>query len=150
MKTILAPIDFSPVSDHVLKAAVNLARAINGRLLLLHVVVPPVITSEYGAVLANIQEIITVSEATSRKQLLQHKKRLQQSGLNVGIVLKTGAPGPLILDQARKSRAAYIVMGSHGHSALYDLLAGSTATGVVKQALCPVVIVPPMPKKPAK
>ena len=92
MKTILAPIDFSPVSDHVLKAAVNLARAINGRLLLLHVVVPPVITSEYGAVLANIQEIINVSEATSRKQLLQHKKRLQQSGLNVGIVLKTGAP----------------------------------------------------------
>ena len=107
------------------------------------------LTQHQNAV-SNIQEIINVSEATSRKQLLQHKKRLQQSGLNVGIVLKTGVPVPIILDRARKSRAAYIVMGSHGHSALYDLLAGSTATGVVKQSPCPVVIVPPMPKKPAK
>ncbi|MCF7761912.1 MAG: universal stress protein [Cephaloticoccus sp.] len=150
MKTILAPIDFSAVSDAVVKAAVNLARAINGRLVLLHIVQPPVITSEYGAVLANIQEIVATSEATARRQLLSQKKRLQRNGLKVGIALLTGGPVPLILEQAGKSRATYIVMGSHGHSALYDLLAGSTATGVVKQSPCPVVIVPPAKKKSAK
>ncbi len=147
MKTILAPIDFSRVSDAVVKAAVNLARAVNGRLVLLHIVVPPVITSEYGAVLANIQEIIATSEASSRLQLQSYKKRLQKTGLTVSIALQTGVPVSLILDQARKSRATYIVMGSHGHSALYDLLAGSTATGVVKHSPCPVVMVPPVKNK---
>ena len=55
-----------------------------------------------------------------------------------------------IIEQAQKSRAAYIVMGSHGHSALYDLLAGSTTTGVLKRSTCPVLIVPPAPKPAAK
>jgi len=35
------------------------------------------------------------------------------------------------------------VMGSHGHTALYDLLLGSTTHGVLFRAPCPVVIVPP-------
>jgi nucleotide-binding universal stress UspA family protein len=33
-------------------------------------------------------------------------------------------------------------MGSHGHTALYDLIAGSTTTRVLKGAPCPVVVVP--------
>jgi nucleotide-binding universal stress UspA family protein len=43
------------------------------------------------------------------------------------------------------------VMGSHGHTALYDLLVGSTTHGVLMRAQCPVVIVPSAKqKKPAK
>lgn len=150
MKTILAPIDFSPVSEPVTKAAVNLARAINGRLVLLHVVQPPVITSEYGAVLANIQEIIAISEGTAVKELLKRQKRLQKTGLKVSTVQVTGAPVAHIIEHAKKSRAAYIVIGSHGHSALYDLLAGSTATGVIRRGPCPVLVVPPAAKKAGK
>jgi nucleotide-binding universal stress UspA family protein len=147
MKTILAPIDFSKISDPVVKAAANLAKSINGRLILFHVVQPPVITSEYGAVLANIQEIIAISESSSQKQLARRQKRLQAAGLKVAVAQVTGIPVTSIVDQARKSRASYIVMGSHGHSALYDLLAGSTATGVIKRAPCPVLVVPPSTKK---
>ena len=43
--------------------------------------------------------------------------------------------------------ADYIVMGSHGHTPLYDLLVGTTTHGVLKNARCPVVIVPARPKK---
>jgi|UniRef100_UPI00404B3945 nucleotide-binding universal stress UspA family protein len=150
MKTILAPIDFSKISDPVVKAAANLARSIDGRLILFHVVQPPIITSEYGAVLANVQEIIAISVSASTKQLLRRQKRLQASGLKVSVAQVTGIPVTSIIEQARKSRAAYIVIGSHGHSALYDLLAGSTATGVIKRAPCPVLVVPPAGKKSGK
>ena len=75
MKTILAPIDFSKISDPVVKAAANLARSIDGRLILFHVVQPPIITSEYGAVLANVQEIIAISVSASTKQLLSIENR---------------------------------------------------------------------------
>ena len=150
MKTILAPIDFSKISDPVVKAAANLARSIDGRLILFHVVQPPIITSEYGAVLANVQEIIAISVSASTKQLLRRQKRLQASGLKVSVAQVTGIPVTSIIEQARKSRAAYIVIGSHGHSALYDLLAGSTATGVIKRAPCPVLVVPHAGKKSGK
>lgn len=147
MKTILAPIDFSKVSDQVVKAAVNLASAVNGRLVLLHIVQPPVITSEYGAVLANVQEIVAISEKTSQKELVRRQKRLNDKGLKVAIAQATGAPVTGILEQAKKSKASYIVIGSHGHSALYDLLAGSTATGIIRRAPCPVLVVPPKSTK---
>ena len=150
MKTILAPIDFSKISDPVVKAAANLARSIDGRLILFHVVQPPIITSEYGAVLANVQEIIAISVSASTKQLLRRQKLLQASGLKVSVAQVTGIPVTSIIEQARKSRAAYIVIGSHGHSALYDMLAGSTATGVIKRAPCPVLVVPPAGKKSGK
>jgi nucleotide-binding universal stress UspA family protein len=41
------------------------------------------------------------------------------------------------------------VMGSHGHTALYDLLVGSTTHGVLMRAICPVVIIPAI-KEPLK
>ncbi len=47
-----------------------------------------------------------------------------------------------ILEAARICEADYIVMGSHGHNAFYDLLVGTTTHGVMRKAPCPVVIVP--------
>ena len=53
-----------------------------------------------------------------------------------------GPPIRLIVEQAKDLGAHYIVMGSHGHTALYDLLVGSTTHGVLMRAGCPVVITP--------
>jgi nucleotide-binding universal stress UspA family protein len=147
MKTILTPVDFSAVSNGVVKAAAALAQALKGRLVLLHIVQPPVITSEYGAVMANIQEIVAISEKTAGRQLAKLERRLKAGGTRTSTVLLTGGPVAHILEQAGKLRADYIVMGSHGHSALYELIAGSTTTGVIKKAPCPVVVVPPTRKK---
>ncbi len=147
MKTIITPVDFSDVSTRIVKAAAELAQAIKGRLVLLHVVQPPVITSEYGAVMSNIQEIIAINEKTAARQLLRIERRLKTGGTKVSSVLLTGSPVAHILEQATKLRAAYIVMGSHGHSALFELLAGSTTTGVIKKAPCAVVVVSPIRKK---
>lgn len=150
MKTILAPIDFSAVSDAVVKTAANLAQTMGARVVLLHIVQPPIITSEYGAILTNIQEIVAISEATSQKELARHLKRLQAASVEATTAQNTGAPISGILEHARKSKADYIVIGSHGHSALYDLFAGSTAAGVIRRASCPVVVVPPIKKKKGK
>lgn len=147
MKTIIAPVDFSDVSARVVKAAAELTQAVKGRLVLLHVVQPPVITSEYGAVMANIQEIVAISEKTAARQLLRLERRLKAGGTKVSTVLLTGGPVAHILAQATKLRAAYIVMGSHGRSALFELIAGSTTTGVMKKAPCAVVVIPPARKK---
>ncbi len=53
--------------------------------------------------------------------------------------------GPLtekVLHQAEEQNADLIVMGSHGHGALYHFLVGSVTAGVVRGAKCPVLVVP--------
>jgi nucleotide-binding universal stress UspA family protein len=143
MKTILAPIDFSTATSRVLDAAVSLALATDGRIVLLHVVQPPLLTSDYGLAMESFQEAIAISEKHSAKRLAELRDQLQSRIDQVTTEQASGAAIPEILEQAKKHQADYIVMGSHGHTALYDLLVGGTTHGILRKAPCPVVIVPP-------
>ncbi|HZP61368.1 MAG TPA: universal stress protein [Opitutaceae bacterium] len=142
MKTILTPIDFSRVTQAVVDEAAAMARAFAGRVILLHVAQPPVITSDYGLMLENIAQITAIAKKAAARQLARLRGELQDGAVPADSVLLTGSPVAIILDQAKKLAADYIVIGSHGHTAFYDLLIGSTASGVLKKALCPVIIVP--------
>ena len=143
MKTVLTPLDFSDVSDAVVKAAATLAQAIDGRLVLLTVVQPPVFTAEYAVLTENLAEITAIGERSASNRLEAIQADLQRNGLTVETVQYNGSPIAHIIAEADKFGADYIVMGSHGHTAFYDLLVGSTTHGVLKRAKCPVVIVPP-------
>ena len=150
VKTILAPVDFSDVSDAVVSEASALARAVTGRVVLMTVIQPPVITNEYAPLMENMAEITAAGEKAAAKRLAAIQDKLEAESLSVEVVQLNGAPVPQIADQAKKLGADYIVMGSHGHTAFYDLLVGSTTHGVLLRATCPVVIVPAHSKKPAR
>lgn len=142
MKTILAPIDFSAVSDAVVAEAAALARAHVGRVVLLNVVQPPPIMNEYAAFADSLAEITAAGEKNAARALAKFEAKLTRDFVAVETVSLVGPPIPHIVEQAEKLAADYIVMGSHGHSALYDLLVGSTTHGILLRAKCPVVIVP--------
>ena len=149
MKTVLAPIDFSGASDAVVAEAAALANALPGRVVLLTVIQPPVITSEYAPMMENLSEIVAAGERAAAKQLGRLEERLKAQAIPTETVQVSGAPVAHIVEQAQKLGADYIVMGSHGHTAIYDLLVGSTTHGVLMRAKCPVVIVPPKKAKAA-
>ena len=141
MNTVLAAIDFSPVSKAVLAKASELARAIGGSIVVLHAVQPPMIISDLAPVVGDTLQFTAGLERTARRHLERVAKRLATTGRTVETICEQGFPIPLILTQAREQEARYIVLGSHGHTAFYDLVAGSTASGVIKRAPCPVVVV---------
>lgn len=141
MKTILAPVDFSKVSEPVVKEAAALARALDGRVVLLNVVQPPVVINEYAGML-DIAQLTAAGEKNAARELEQLEDRLRNAFVKAESVQVTGTPIAHIIEQAEKNDADYIVMGSHGHTALYDLIVGSTTHGVLMRAKCPVVIVP--------
>jgi nucleotide-binding universal stress UspA family protein len=147
MKTVLAPIDFSPVSLRVIEQATQIARAIGARLVLLNVVPPPpsLASGLDQADLAARVHLQAETEAAAKLSALQ--KQLRDDGVTAHVVHHVGQPGPGILEQAERLDADYVVMGSHGHGAFYDLIVGSTTTRVLKQARCAVVIVPPAAKR---
>lgn len=149
MKMILAPVDFSDVTASVVDQAARLAKMSNGYVVLLHVVRPIQAALGYEMDSDRLTELTDSMERAAGRELGRVKAALQRRGVSTQGIQLTGSPGELIMEQAAKLRAAYIVMGSHGHTALYDLIIGSTTSTAIKRASCPVVIVP-RPRKVTK
>jgi nucleotide-binding universal stress UspA family protein len=143
MKTILAPIDFSPVSSRVLDEAVRLAAPVGGRVVLLHAARVPQAGTDYAIDLKTLTELRTTVEQSADQQLKELAEELRQRGVAVEWRRLTGPAISEIIAEATSLPADYIVIGSHGHTAIYDLVIGSTASGVIKRAPCPVIVVPP-------
>jgi nucleotide-binding universal stress UspA family protein len=142
MKTLLVPIDFSPITAAVVATAADLSRSLRAKLILVHVVRPPVLVAEYGGALEGAAASMDASEEAAGKLLARWQGVLRQRKIRAQTVQVGGFPAAEILRQAKKSKASMIVMGSHGHTAFYDLIIGGTAGGVLRKASCPVLIVP--------
>ena len=142
MKTILAPVDFSNATPAVVAQAAALAKALSGRVVLMTVIQPPVVIAEYGALLENIAEITAAGEKAAAKHLARLQQQLERRAIPTRVWQATGSPVTLIIEKAAAVKADYIVIGSHGHTAFFDLLVGSTTHGVLRRATCPVMVVP--------
>lgn len=142
MKTILTAVDFSSATRGVLNVALDLARTTGGRVVLFHAVQHPVITTDYGLTAEMLQETIAANQGAAQSQIAHLEQFVESKSVPVTSRLASGFAAGNILEHARKLRASYIVLGSHGHTAFYDLLVGSTTNAVLKKAPCPVVIVP--------
>jgi nucleotide-binding universal stress UspA family protein len=142
VNTILVPIDFSGVTDGVVTEAAALAKLRPSRIVLLNVISPPLYPYEFSDIPESIVPLIAATEKASARELARWRRELLRRGVQSRILQLGGVPAQVILEQARTIPADHIVMGSHGHTALYDLIAGSTTTRVLKGAPCPVVVVP--------
>ena len=69
--------------------------------------------------------------------------RLRARGFEVEVRIQDGGPVDVITSLAETRGADLIVMSTHGHSALVNMLLGRTAQRVVQHAKCPVLTVRP-------
>jgi nucleotide-binding universal stress UspA family protein len=139
VKNILVPIDFSASTPAVLRAAEDLARRSQARIVLVAVVRPPVVLSENAPATG---DFALQDRGNAGKKLAACASKLAAAGFEVDAVERYGPPIPCIVEEATRAQAEYVVMGSHGHSAVYELFVGGTTAGVLKKAPCPVLIVP--------
>lgn len=138
--TLLVPIDFSDVTPRVLDAAKNLAGAFQSRVVLLHISEPEpdFVGFEPGPV--SVRASVAKEFHAEHKQLEDAKAAF--TGIEVTALHIQGPTVEKILSEADRQGADMIVLGSHGHGALHNLLTGSVAGGVLKSAPCPVLVVP--------
>jgi nucleotide-binding universal stress UspA family protein len=140
MKTILATVDFSSCTSSIISEAAALARAFNGRLILLHVIDHlPATSSEFGFAEAAAR-MRSAATSESRRELDKLQRQLGRQGTTALTHHVVGEPGSAILEQAHAFGADYVVVGSRGHGPFYELLIGGTAQRVIKESPCPVVI----------
>ena len=77
-----------------------------------------------------------------RSQLVALQEELTRSGLQAFAHEPEGSVVEEILKTATEISADLVVMGSHGHGAVYNLLVGCVTEGVLKAGQCPVLLVP--------
>jgi nucleotide-binding universal stress UspA family protein len=142
MRRILVPVDFSDVTDAVIDAAVRLAQAFKSSLCIVHVVPeePDFVGYEPGP--QSVRDAEADALQTKHQRLEAIKDSLAGRGLDVEALLVQGPTLEKLLEKASQLDANLVIMGSHGHTALYELLVGSITEGVLRRAPCPVLIVP--------
>ena len=77
----------------------------------------------------------------AEKVLSPAVKFLLRHGINAKSAWQSGSPGETIGEYAQKNRFDLVVMGSHGHGALVNLVMGSVATQVLAHCKVPVLLV---------
>ena len=77
-----------------------------------------------------------------KSKLARWQKEIAQDGITITLHEPTGAVAEEILNQADVISADLIVMGTHGHGAMYNLLVGSATKGGLTHSSRPVLLVP--------
>ncbi|HSI15374.1 MAG TPA: universal stress protein [Chthoniobacter sp.] len=142
MKTILVPVDFSDVTPEVVETARKLAAAFEGRLVILNIAEPEPDFVGFEAGPPSVRIATARDFRVERQRLDDIKTQLSSGGSDVTALHIQGPIVEKILHEAGEQQADLIVIGSHGHGAFYDLLVGSVTHGIIKEARCPVVVVP--------
>jgi len=142
MKTILVPVDFSDTTAPVLAEAEVLARALACDLVILKVAEPEPDFVGFEPGPQTVRVAVAQDFRAEHTHLEALKAAAEANGVKATAMHVQGPIVEKILAQAADHAAAMIVMGSHGHGALYELLVGSITNGVLKGAKCPVVVVP--------
>ena len=146
MATIFVPLDTSKIAPKVLLEAQSLALQLHARVILFHVIEPVATYVPVGAAMDLIAtsppELDTETVEAAKNRLDHLAAPLRAKGLDVACEAMFGIPVDEILDQAKTQDVDYIILGSHGHGALFHLFGGSVVTGVLKHSSCPVVVVP--------
>ena len=78
-------------------------------------------------------------EEQSEEALAGARKRLEQSGLTFRVEKRVGDPAQEIVSFAELEQCEMIAMGTHGRTALKNLVMGSVATKVLAVSKVPVL-----------
>lgn len=142
MKRILIPVDFSPITETVTRVGATLARAFGGEIFLIHVAPPEpeFVTYEPGP--PSVREAVAREISAGHRKLHEIDRALEAEGLKVTSLLIQGYTVEKILQEIDRLKIDLVVMGSHGHGALYHLLLGSVSEGVLRKSPVPVLVVP--------
>ena len=139
---ILVPVDLSAISGQVVDGAARLAERLGAKAVLLHVEPPDPAFVGYGVGPQTVREAVARDIAKDDDRLHAFRDQMRQQEIEVECLLIQGPVVEKIIEQSDQLDVDYIVIGSHGHGALYDLVVGSVCDGVVRRARRPVVVIP--------
>jgi len=142
IRSILVTTDFSAGTTEALKYAFSFAQECQARITLLHVVDQVTAASSLTPVLPTIDAI--------RRQLEKLVPAEARPWCDVKTRVEVGVPYNTISAVQKSEKADLLVMNVHGKGLLDRALLGSTAERVIRAAVCPVLLIPPVAGRPKR
>ena len=142
MKTILVAVDFSDVTDAVVKAAYDQAIASRAVLKFVYVSAPEPDFVGYGSTPVynvGVREKTLISETRKLEKIAE---RMEEKGVEANSILLEGPIVDSLLSEIEANNFDLIVTGSHGHGALFNLVVGSVTSALLHHSKVPVLVVP--------
>jgi nucleotide-binding universal stress UspA family protein len=155
MKTILVPLDGSPLAEQALPEAKLLASRMDAHICLLRAVPTAAQLSMLGdAIMASYgideplkrydqreQRVWEAERERAEGYLAWHANQLRAAGLEVACEVQLGPPPDIIVESAERCHADMIVMATHGASGLRRWALGSVADKVAQTATVPLLLI---------
>lgn len=152
---ILVAVDRSELSQGVFQKAVQVAKAMQAQMMILHVLSqeepgapePPMILGvDYSSTISadlwqSYREQCAIFEQNQIDYLRSLVGKAAEHGIRAEYSLNYGNPGRVICDLARSWDADLVVVGRRGHSGLSELFLGSVSNYVLHRAPCSVLTI---------
>lgn len=154
IKRILYATDLSENARHAFAYAASLANRYQGKITVLHVLeeLPHSAQMRVAAIVGK-EKWQEMQKDNEGEVLSEVRTRVEEFCKDVGsdladcpfivdeIVVKSGIPVDEILDQSKATGCDMIVMGTHGHGIIGNVLMGSVARRVVRRSKIPVLVI---------
>jgi nucleotide-binding universal stress UspA family protein len=137
MRVLLAT-DFSSHAEDAVRVVKALPLPSGSAIRVIHVIEPfPEVTAFAPAAITEIGE---AAEQQLRGELEKTAATLRTPGCEVETAVVLGRTADVIVEEAERSKADLIVIGSRGRRAIRSALLGSVSAEVVDRAPCPVLV----------
>lgn len=141
-RTILIPLDGSPLSERVLHHLDHVLPPPPADVVVLQVVGPShagmLVRGDDAAAYTSLLD----QRDHARRYLERVQRRLTRWGVRSRLLVRTGDPAAEIVKCARAERVELILMSTHGRSGIRRALMGSVAESVLRHTRVPSLLVP--------
>ncbi len=128
-KKILVAMDCSPVDDTIIDHVSGLAQQNHAQVYLIHVVHSHTLDQE-RAMREKAQEC-----------LQSYCEKLLTLGVEAHILLRSGEPDPMILQEIEDNDYDLVAMATHGHTFMGDMLFGSVSRTLKHKITVPLLLI---------
>lgn len=150
-KHIVAALDLSAYSKHVIRVAQEYAGALGARLTLVHTLeLAPSPPGIEGLALTglppNWEQVYTDTRrdaALRRMEDLRAEASAAAPGLPLSVEILHGLLPDTLMDYLSTAQADLLIVGTHGRTGVARLFLGSVAEKLVRHAPCPVLVLRP-------
>jgi nucleotide-binding universal stress UspA family protein len=133
VREIMVGADFSSDSRRAVAYAGELAKALDARLTVAHV--------DEKAAFVPGSDLARAEELSDRANIEALVAELVDRDVRAHGIVRPGLPAQGLCDLAREEQADLLVVGTRGRSCFANLVLGSVAERVLRDAPCPVLVV---------
>jgi nucleotide-binding universal stress UspA family protein len=136
-ETIVWATDGSELADRALPSVLDLARVYHSKIVAVHA--NELLKGRFGSA------PLLADEPDLRAKVERQVAEIREQGFAVELKVTTGTRDvpELIAKAASEADADLIVLGTHGHGGFKAAVLGSVARGLLHDASCPVLAIPP-------